>query len=123
MQDLENLKTAALQAGKIALGYFNKNYRTWDKEAGAGPVTEADLKANEIIVEQLFKLDKSIPCLSEESNENSNVFNEEIFWAVDPLDGTKDFIQGTGNYAMHLALNYKGKPYLGIVLIPSKNEL
>ena len=44
-------------------------------------------------------------------------------WILDPLDGTKDFIQGTDNYAMHLALTYKGKPYLGIVLIPSKNEL
>ena len=38
-------------------------------------------------------------------------------WILDPLDGTKDFIQGTGNYAMHLALNYKQKPYLGFVLI------
>ena len=44
-------------------------------------------------------------------------------WVLDPLDGTKDFIQGTGNYAMHLALNYKNKPYIGVVLIPDKDEL
>ena len=44
-------------------------------------------------------------------------------WILDPLDGTKDFIQGTGNYAMHLALNYKQKPILGIVLIPERDEL
>ena len=44
-------------------------------------------------------------------------------WVLDPLDGTKDFIQGTSNYAMHLALNYKQKPYIGIVLIPEKEEL
>ena len=49
MQDLENLKTAALQAGKIALGYFNKNYKTWDKEAGAGPGTEADLEIDDFL--------------------------------------------------------------------------
>ena len=49
--------------------------------------------------------------------------NKDFLWVLDPLDGTKDFIQGTGNYAMHLALNYKKKPYLGIVLIPDKNEL
>ena len=42
---------------------------------------------------------------------------------LDPLDGTKDFIQGTSNYAMHLALNYKQKPIIGIVLIPEKDEL
>ena len=44
-------------------------------------------------------------------------------WILDPLDGTKDFIQGTQDYAMHLALNYKNSPYLGVVLIPSRNEL
>jgi len=64
--------------------------------------------------------------LSEENVKNT----EEIFdsktdwiWVLDPLDGTKDFIQGTGNYAMHLALNYKQKPYIGFVLIPDKNQL
>ena len=49
--------------------------------------------------------------------------NSNWRWILDPLDGTKDFIQGTGNYAMHLALNYKNKAYLGIVLIPEKDEL
>ena len=49
--------------------------------------------------------------------------NSDWLWVLDPLDGTKDFIQGTGNYAMHLALNYKQKPFIGIVLIPEKNEL
>ena len=44
-------------------------------------------------------------------------------WVLDPLDGTKDFIQGTGNYAMHLALNYKRQSFIGIVLIPEKDEL
>ena len=48
--------------------------------------------------------------------------NAEWIWMIDPLDGTKDFIQGTGNYAMHLALNYKQKTYLGVVLIPEKEE-
>ena len=44
-------------------------------------------------------------------------------WVLDPLDGTKDFIQGTENYAMQLGLNFKKKVFLGIVLIPEKNEL
>ena len=47
----------------------------------------------------------------------------EWMWVLDPLDGTKDFIQGTTNYAMHLALNFKQKPYIGVVLIPEKDEL
>ena len=44
-------------------------------------------------------------------------------WVLDPLDGTKDFIQGTENYAMHLALNYEKKPCIGLVLIPEKGEM
>ena len=56
---------------------------------------------------------------------SSNSFKNDSdwVWTLDPLDGTKDFIQGTCNYAMHLALNYKFKPILGIVLIPEKEEL
>ena len=56
------------------------------------------------------------------SLENFDSKNDWI-WVLDPLDGTKDFIQGTGNYAMHLALNFKGKPYIGFVLLPDKNQL
>ena len=56
---------------------------------------------------------------------SSKIFDSKKDWllVLDPLDGTKDFIQGTGNYAMHLALNFKQKPYIGFVLIPDKNQL
>ncbi len=92
------------------------------------PVTLADLKVNELIINRINEKYKNISweILSEEnvkiSSENSNI-NTDWIWVLDPLDGTKDFLQCTGNYAMHLALNYKNKPYLGIVLIPEKNEL
>ena len=56
-------------------------------------------------------------------NKNFCNKNADWLWVLDPLDGTKDFIQGTGNYAMHLALSYKNTPYLGVVLIPEKGEL
>ena len=92
------------------------------------PVTLADLKVNDIIIENIKKKYKSInwEILSEESVKiDSNNFNSnsDWTWVLDPLDGTKDFIQGTSDYAMHLALNYKQKPYIGIVLIPEKEEL
>ena len=92
------------------------------------PVTIADLKVNEIIIQQINERYKDINwgILSEEnvkiSSESSHI-DSEWMWILDPLDGTKDFIQGTGNYAMHLALNYKKRPCLGIVLIPEKDEL
>jgi len=63
--------------------------------------------------------------LSEENVKTSKTFftKNDWIWVLDPLDGTKDFIQRTGNYAMHLALNFKQKPYIGFVLIPDKNQL
>ena len=92
------------------------------------PVTIADLKVNEIIIRRINENYKDISweILSEENvkiNPDSCKINEDFVWVLDPLDGTKDFIQGTGNYAMHLALNYKKKPYLGVVMIPDKDEL
>ena len=92
------------------------------------PVTKADLKVNEVIIKRINENYKNIDweILSEENvklNFKDCNTNAEWIWVIDPLDGTKDFIQGTGNYAMHLALNYKQKPYLGVVLIPEKEEL
>ena len=92
------------------------------------PVTEADLKVNNLIIQRLLKNYPDIQwgIISEEDvkiNNGRNEKYEDWMWLLDPLDGTKDFIQGTGNYAMHLALNYKNRPLIGIVLIPEKNEL
>ena len=92
------------------------------------PVTIADLKVNETIIKRINDRYKDIDweILSEENVKIvSNNFNKNAnwLWVLDPLDGTKDFIQGTCNYAMHLALNYKQKPFIGIVLIPEKDEL
>ena len=92
------------------------------------PVTKADLKVNEIIIEGINKKYKNInwDILSEENVKLSPKILDsktDWIWVLDPLDGTKDFIQRTGNYAMHLALNYKQRPYIGFVLIPDKNQL
>ncbi len=92
------------------------------------PVTLADLKVNELIIQRIKQTYKNVnwAILSEENvkiDSNNFDLNSDWVWVLDPLDGTKDFIQGSGNYAMHLALNYKNKSYLGIVLIPEKDEL
>ena len=92
------------------------------------PVTKADLKVNEVIIKRINQKYKDVnwEILTEEnvkiSVESCNN-DADWIWVFDPLDGTKDFIQGTGNYAMHLALNYKNRPFLGIVLIPERDEL
>ncbi len=92
------------------------------------PVTSADLKVNDLIIKRINENYKGVDwdILSEENvkKDSKNFFQKSKWlWVLDPLDGTKDFIQGTPNYAMHLALNYENKPYLGVVLIPEREEL
>ncbi len=93
------------------------------------PVTIADLEVNDLILKRMQEKYRSIDWkyLSEENakfnfRKDSAIFSEWL-WILDPLDGTKDFIQGTGDYAMHFALNYENKPLIGVVLIPEKDEL
>lgn len=92
------------------------------------PVTEADLEVNDQIVNNIKEKYPNIEWqfLTEENvKRGSNSLNSysDWLWILDPLDGTKDFIQGTGNYAMHLALTYKQKSDIGFVLIPERDEL
>ena len=113
-------------SGKIKdLGFKKDFLRSTDHN---DPVTVADLKVNERIIQNIQEnyLEVDWKILSEENVKRTSEiqnFNTDWLWILDPLDGTKDFIQGTRNYAMHLALNYKRKAYIGFVLIPERNEL
>ncbi len=130
---IDDIRIFSWQASDILL-YYSKLLEDSDDKKKIlknnnedDPVTLADLKVNEIIIKRINQKYKNInwDILSEENVKTSKTFvtNNDWVWVLDPLDGTKDFIQGTGNYAMHLALNFKNKPYIGFVLIPDKNQL
>ena len=131
---IDDLRKFSWEAADILLYYSNiiknseQNIEVLKNKNINDPVTLADLEVNDLIINRINQKYQHInwEILSEEnykieSNPCNN--NAEWLWVLDPLDGTKDFIQGTGNYAMHLALNYKQKPFIGVVLIPEKNEL
>tara|TARA_Y100001970_G_C14256121_1_gene875527 strand:- start:1286 stop:2167 length:882 start_codon:yes stop_codon:yes gene_type:complete len=97
-------------------------------ESDEGPVTSADLAANQIIIHNLNQEFTDIDwCIvSEETIKKEphvNLSSKDWVWMIDPLDGTKDYIQGTGEYAVHIALLYKRSPVIGVVLIPEREEL
>ena len=131
---IDDLRIFSWEAADILL-YYSKLLEDSDGKRNIlknnnenDPVTLADLKVNELIIKRINEKYKNIDwdILSEENVKiSSKVFDSKTnwIWVLDPLDGTKDFIQRTGNYAMHLALNFKQKPYIGFVLIPDKNEL
>ena len=98
-------------------------------EGGEGPVSAADLAVNQWLLEGLTAAFPDAPwtLLSEETAKEQLSpgvpLEAEWLWILDPLDGTKDFLQGTGEYAVHLALVQRGEPVLGVVLLPEKEEL
>ena len=131
---IDDLRKLSWEAAETLLYYSqilkdpNNKSNILKNDDKKNPVTIADLKVNEIIIQRINEKYKNVnwDILSEESvkvsADNFNI-NSEWVWVLDPLDGTKDFIQGTTNYAMHLGLNFKKKPFLGVVLIPEKEEL
>ena len=130
---IDDLKIISWEASEILL-YYSKILKKKENKNiilsnnNEDPVTKADLKVNDLIIQRINQNYKNVnwKILSEENVKiELKSFDKESdwLWVLDPLDGTKDFIQGTGNYAMHLGLNYKQKPYLGVVLIPEKDEL
>ena len=129
---IEDLRLYSWSASEILLKYCNfiknkKNNNDFIKNKEDNePVTLADVSVNNFIIENLQKkyTSNEWDILSEETtNVKSKKKIINWLWILDPLDGTKDFIQRTGNYAMHLALNYRNKPVIGLVLIPERNEL
>ena len=96
---------------------------------GEGPVSAADLAVNEWLLAGLSGAfpDAGWTLLSEETAKEQLTEGEplpaEWLWILDPLDGTKDFLQGTGEYAVHLALVRGNRPVLGVVLLPEADEL
>ena len=131
---IDDLRNFSWEAAEILLYYsnilkssdnINQIIKTTEKK---DPVTLADLRVNEIIIQRINEKYRDVNwgILSEENVKLGLDIQEqksEWQWVIDPLDGTKDFIQGTGNYAMHLALNYHQKPIIGVVLIPERDEL
>ena len=131
---INDLRTFSWEASEILL-YYAQIIKDTDNKSNIikndnlnDPVTLADIKVNEIIIKRIKEkyVNVNWDILSEEnvkiSSQNVDSNNDWI-WVLDPLDGTKDFIQGTSNYAMHLALNFKQKPFIGVVLIPERDQL
>jgi 3'(2'), 5'-bisphosphate nucleotidase len=98
-------------------------------EGGEGPVSAADLAVNQWLLDGLRGAFPAAPwtLLSEETAKEQltpgQPLDAEWLWILDPLDGTKDFLQGTGEYAVHLALAHRGEPVLGVVLLPEMEQL
>ncbi len=116
---LEAVRNLASMAGEKILEVYQTEFSV-EKKADQTPVTQADLAANEVILAGLKALTPDIPVLSEE--DNIPAFSErskwQRYWLVDPLDGTREFIQKNGEFTVNIALIENQQPVLGVVYAP-----
>ena len=119
----EALVALSIEAGRAIEAVRRRDGRAHELKSDDSPVTQADLAANEILLRGLARLTPAIEVLSEEA---SNPFvaghPPSRYWAVDPLDGTREFISGTGDYTVNVALIEQGMPTLGVVHAPATGD-
>jgi 3'(2'), 5'-bisphosphate nucleotidase len=111
---------AAQEASSVILDIYQKDYNTFTKTDDS-PVTDADLKSNKKINEILSDTKHSI--LSEEDVDDQSRLSKDMIWIVDPLDGTSDFIDKTGEFTVMIALIQNKKPILGVIAWPTEKIL
>jgi myo-inositol-1(or 4)-monophosphatase len=114
---------AAREAGKIALGYWRKNPRYWEKDGGAGPVSEADLAVNAILAEKLRAARPDYGWLSEESEDDPARLSAARVFILDPIDGTRAFLAGEKGFSHALAVVEAGRVIAGVVYLPAAEKL
>lgn len=120
-QLIEQVIGIARQTGQAIMAIYQTDFKQYQKQ-DTSPVTEADVAAHNIIVNGLTVI-SNLPILSEESIPSTIDWQQrkywQTYWLIDPLDGTKEFINKNGEFTVNIALIKNGKPVLGIVYCPA----
>jgi 3'(2'), 5'-bisphosphate nucleotidase len=117
---LDAVKGIARRAGHAILEVYGTDFQARAKD-DASPVTDADMAAHRLIVQELGRLTPPLPVLSEESAAETSADQRagwSRYWLVDPLDGTKEFVARNGEFTVNIALIDQHRPVLGVVHIP-----
>ena len=118
----ENLIETFQFAGKESIRLFKEGLKIEIKEDNS-PVSNGDLRVNELITKKIYELTPSIPIVSEETVDLGKKNTSKIFWLIDPIDGTKEYIAGKDEFTLNAALIINTVPVLGLVGVPKKNRL
>lgn len=103
--------------------YFKAEPQVWDKPGGAGPVTEADLAVDKMLRESLLAARPSYGWLSEETEDTAARLSAERVFIIDPIDGTRAFIEGSGGWAHSLAIAEAGQVTAAVVYLPVSGRM
>ena len=118
----EELLDTFNKAGEDSIKLYEDGLKIEIKQDGS-PVSNGDLRVNEVISEKISNLTPNIPIISEETVDLKKKNNSKIFWLVDPIDGTREYIAGKDEYTINAALVINSVPVLGLVGVPKKGRL
>jgi 3'(2'), 5'-bisphosphate nucleotidase len=121
-KELEVAKQIAREAGRILLDYYRDGAEVkW--KGHDDPVTAADHAANDFLVRELARRFPGDAILSEEAPDDPARFDHDRVWLIDPMDGTKQFIERIGEFAVMIGLAVRGEAKLGVVFHPEPNRM
>ena len=118
----ENLIETFNFAGEESIRLYEKGLKIEIKE-DKSPVSNGDLKVNQLVSNKIAELTPDIPIISEETVDLKKKNKSKIFWLIDPIDGTKEYIAGKDEYTLNAALVINTVPVLGLVGVPKKGRL
>ncbi len=118
----ETLATAVREAGALALAMFRTPLRSWTKGPTASPVCDADIAVDTLLRERLGTANGAIAWLSEESADDLARLTAQYVWIVDPIDGTRAYIEGHSDWAVSAALVHDGRPVAAALFAPATDE-
>ena len=119
---VEDLLSTFLEAGKIAKKISDQGVKITIKP-DKSPVTDGDLAVNQLLTSKIVNLTPNIPIISEETVNLEIKNKNKTFWLIDPIDGTKDYINKKDEYTLNAALIINLEPAVGIVYAPAKDRL
>jgi myo-inositol-1(or 4)-monophosphatase len=120
--DLALIRKAAREAGDIALGYFGRSPEVWWKNEGRSPVSAADFASNDRLQTLLLGSRPGYGWLSEETDDDAQRLSRDTLFVVDPIDGTRAFINGEKTWCVSVAVVHRGKPVAGVLYAPALQE-
>lgn len=121
--DLDLLIHAARLAGETAMTFHGPDAQSWDKPGEQGPVTEADLAVNAVLERELRSARPDYGWLSEESDDSGARLEQDKLFIIDPIDGTRSFIDGSNSWAHSIAVAQAGQITAAVVLLPARDLL
>jgi myo-inositol-1(or 4)-monophosphatase len=120
-RDAALLTAAVREAGALALSLFRTELKSWTKGA-ASPVSEADVRVNDLIESRLRSATPDYGWLSEESADDEARLGKRLVWIVDPIDGTRGYLAGREDWCVSVALVENAQPLLAAVFAPASDE-